>query len=291
MNEPSAAITADDLKWDVRQRLKLLEATALLTGWVRTQSLVAVFGISRAQASKDFALYLKVRPDNLRYDRSSKRYVANAAFHPWLLRGKTSELLSLVSQVPGVDRPVVALTAQAPAVAMVNPLERELDLSVFRVISQAATNGLRVSLSYQSMNRPEPAALILSPHSLVYSGFRWHVRAFSDSHDDYRDFVLARIRGPVKLLDVAGVSAADDQAWHRMLAVTVQPHPALPKAQQAVIAEDYGMTDGQITVSVRQALLGYFLTLMRLEPEQQHPEPKVQQIVLANPDELSPYLW
>ena len=52
----------DDLKWDVRQRLMLLESTLLLSGWVRTQVLMDRFAISRAQASKDFALYMQLRP-------------------------------------------------------------------------------------------------------------------------------------------------------------------------------------------------------------------------------------
>lgn len=234
---------------------------------------------------------MQVRPQNLVYDRSRKYYVATDQFDPWLLSGKTSELLAVLGQVQTDESPLLALTARAPAVAMVNPLERELDLMTFRAISQAASNGLRVSLSYQSMNQPEPMALILSPHTLVYSGFRWHVRAFSDSHDEYRDFVLARIRSPVKVLDVAGVSAAHDEAWHRELPVTITPHPQLPPAQQKVIADDYGMTDGAITVSVRQALLGYFLKLMQIEPQREHPEAKVQQIVLANKAALASYLW
>ena len=62
------------LKWDVRQRLKLLESTLLLSGWVRTQALTDTFGISRAQASKDFTVYQTLRPGHLVYNKSRKYY-------------------------------------------------------------------------------------------------------------------------------------------------------------------------------------------------------------------------
>jgi len=73
--------------------------------------------------------------------------------------------------------------------------------------------------------------------------------------------------------------------------VQVVPHPALPSAQQDVIAEDYGMVDGQITQQVRAALLPYFLRLMQIEPAREHPDPKVQQIVLGNRQALAHLLW
>ncbi|MFP4154791.1 MAG: WYL domain-containing protein [Halothiobacillaceae bacterium] len=280
-----------NLKWDVRQRLRLLEATVLLTGWVRTQSIMQVFGISRAQAAKDVALYQKLRPENLVYNSSRKFFEPSENFRPLLLQGRTSELLDVLGQFRDEESPVIALTAHAPDVTMLRPLERELDLSIFRAISAAATLGQRVSVNYQSMNRPEPVPLILSPHALVFSGFRWHVRAFSDSHEEYRDFVLARMRSPARLLEVPGVPADDDQAWHREVEVVITPHPDLPKAQRQVIADDYGMKKGQLQTSVREALLGYMLKLMQVEPGRTHPDPKVQQIVLKNAEELEPLLW
>jgi len=289
MNE--IAITTDDLKWDVRQRLKLLESTLLLSGWVRTHALIETFGISRAQASKDFAVYMARRPLNLVYNKSKKYYEASADFAPLLLTGKTSELLEVLSAMPHGDGPVLALATQTPAVALLRPMERELDLRVFRAISMAAANGLKLRLAYQSMNRPEPTELVLSPHTLVFSGFRWHVRAFSDTHDEFRDFVLARVRGLPGVLNEAGVAADGDALWHTEVAAQVRPHPELPPAQQAVIAEDYGMVDGQITQQVRAALVPYFLRLMQIEPAREHHDPKVQQIVLGNRDELAHLLW
>ncbi|MEW6446031.1 MAG: WYL domain-containing protein [Pseudomonadota bacterium] len=288
MNE--LPMTADDLKWDVRQRLKLLESTLLLSGWVRTQALMERFGISRAQASKDFTVYQTLRPRNLVYNKSRKYYEAGSDFEPLLLTGKTSELLDVLGAAPHGDGPVLALAAQAPAVELLRPMERELDLRVFRAISMAAYNKVKLRLAYQSMNKPEPAELTLSPHTLVFSGFRWHVRAFSDTHGEYRDFVLARVRGLPEVLDASGVTADGDVAWHTQVRVVIGPHPDLPEAQQAIIAEDYGMTDGRCELWMRSVLAPYFLRLMQLEPGREHPNPKVQQIVLLNGEDMAPLL-
>jgi hypothetical protein len=70
----------------VRQRLTLLETSLLLSGRVNTVALTSRFGISRAQASKDLALYQKLRPHNLVYDRFLKNYVITDRFEPLLVR-------------------------------------------------------------------------------------------------------------------------------------------------------------------------------------------------------------
>ena len=288
MNAPQ---TIDDLKWDLRQRLKLLECTLLLTGRVQTRALTESFGISRAQASKDFAVYQSLRPGNLDYNRSRKCYEPGEDFRPLLLSGKTSEMLDVLAAMRGVDSPVVALAADGPAVEMLRPMERELDFAVFRAVSAAASNGHRVAVTYQSMNRPEPVEVTLSPHTLVYSGFRWHVRAFSDRHGEYRDFVLARMHSAVPHPDRPGVSGADDRDWHEQVLLEVGVHPDLPEPQRSVIAADYGMTDGRIRYPLRRAMVPYFLRLMQIDPEREHPDPKVQQIRLLNADEIQPLIW
>ena len=95
------------------------------------------------------------------------------------------------------------------------------------------------------MNKPEPAELVLSPHTLIFSGFRWHVRAFSDTHGECRDFVLARVRGMPEVVHEAELPSDDDAGWHAQARVVIGPHPEFLEAQQVIIAEDYCMTDGR----------------------------------------------
>jgi len=46
-----------------------------------------------------------------------------------------------------------------------------------------------------------------------------------------------------------------------------------------------------IEALIRGALVNYFLKLMHLEPDREHPSPKVQQIVVPNKDEIQPWIW
>ena len=286
-NEPELL----QLKWDVRQRLILLETTLLMVGWIRVQAIMETFGISRAQASKDFQIYQLARPNNLRYNKSAKYYEVGEGFSPLLLTGKTSELLSVFHTPHTPNPPVLSLSAYQPNAAAISPLDREIDLTIFRLISCAAYNHRKIRVRYQSLTQPEPQERVLSPHTLVFSGYRWHLRAYSDYHRQYRDFVLARIKGVPELLNEVSEPETGDADWHMEVPVIIGVHPDLPENHKQVIAEDYGMTDHQVEVNIKGALVNYFLKLMHLEPSREHPDPKVQQIVVVNKDVVKPWVW
>lgn len=97
------------------------------------------------------------------------------------------------------------------------------------------------------------------PHSIVDNGQRWHVRAYDRKSESFRDFVLTRI-SKVSLKDAPDATecVAFDDAWKRMITLTLVPHPkniAFPTA----IELDYGMEDGELNVQVRAAMAGYLL--------------------------------
>jgi predicted DNA-binding transcriptional regulator YafY len=279
------------LKWDVRQRLILLETTLLMVGWIRIQAIMDTFGISRAQASKDFQYYQIARPKNLRYNKSAKYYEVGDGFVPLLLTGKTSELLSVFHTPHTPNPPVLSLSAYQPNAAAISPLDREIDLEVFRLISCAAYNHQKIKIRYQSLMQAGPQDRILSPHTLVFSGYRWHIRAYSNHHQQYRDCVLARIKGIPELINETGISDSEDRGWHTEVPIIIGVHPDLPDTHKQVIANDYGMTNKQIVVNIKGALVNYFLKLMHLEPSREHPDPKVQQIVVLNKDVVKHWVW
>ena len=66
----------------------------------------------------------------------------------------------------------------------------------------------------------------------------------------------------------------------------IDSHPI----QQDVIAHDYGMTNGQLKLTVRAKLAPYLLQLLNLNVGKQLEDARAQQIVLANYDEISPWL-
>lgn len=277
------------LKWDVRQRLTLLEATAFWTGELITNFLTDRFSISRVQATKDIGLYLSFRPNNLRYDRSLKRYLITEQFQPLLITGHPQECLQVLQASNASAPSVVTLMGNLPTVEMINMPNRLIDLDVLRPVMQATRFGLLLEIAYQSMSTPEPRLRQVAPHTLVFDGFRWHMRAFSVYHDQHRDFVLARIHH-ARLLGKPSGPCPTDMAWEHFLTVKVGPHPGLSDAQKQAVERDYAMTAGCFITQVREALLPYFLLAMRLGKDDSQREAITQQIVLLNREELQPFI-
>lgn len=276
------------LKWEVRQRLTLLEATAFWTGELVTNFLTETFNISRIQATKDIGLYQSLRPDNLRYDRSLKRYLITEQFQPLLITGNPQECLQVLQVTQSAVSPIVTLINNLPPVEVVAPVTRLIDLDVLRAVLQATRFKLVLEMDYQSMTRPEPAQHVVQPQTLVFDGLRWHMRAFSQTHAEFRDFVLARIHR-VALQGKVTSQPPPDSLWNTVLTVEIGPHPGLSDNQKRVVERDYGMIDGRISCEVRAALLPYWLIAMRIGEDDLRREALVQQIVLLNREQLQDY--
>lgn len=278
-----------DLKWDVRQRLTLLEATVFWTGELITNFLTDTFSISRVQATKDIALYLSFRPDNLRYDRSLKRYLITEQFTPLLITGSPQECLQVLQASQSAAPPVVTLMSNLPTIEVLPSPTRRIDVAVLRPVLQAARFGLVLEIGYQSMTTSEPAVRNVQPHTLVFDGWRWHMRAFSYSHNDFRDFVLARIHQAMVVGKPENPTPVDT-LWETQLTVEIGPHPGLSDSQKLAIERDFGMVDGKATITVRAALLSYLLLSLRIGKDDYQREAMAQQTVLLNREELLLYM-
>jgi predicted DNA-binding transcriptional regulator YafY len=278
-----------DLKWDVRQRLTLLEATVFWTGELATNFLTDTFAISRVQATKDIGRYLSLRPDNLRYDRSLKRYLITEQFQPLLITGQPQECMQVLQASQPAASPVLTLMSNMPAVEVLTTPTRHLDINILRPVLQAARFGLVLEIGYQSMATSEPAVRKVQPHTLVFDGWRWHMRAFSYSHNDFRDFVLARIH-KASVVGKPEKPNPVDLLWEKLLTVEIGPHPGLSDSQKLAIERDFGMVDGKATITVRAALLSYLLLSLRIGKDDYQREAMAQQTVLLNREELLLYM-
>lgn len=277
------------IKWEQRQRLTLLEATVFWSGELSTNVLMDCFGISRVQASKDLTLYQSLCPGNIRYDKFLKRYVIDEAFKPGFMTGTAGEFLQVlkVQQEPAGGA-VVTLVKNLPVVDVIEPVFRQVNPAVLQAVNQAIVSGKEVRVRYQSMSRAEPVEHRLCPHALVFDGLRWHARAFSYTHHEFRDFVLARMAS-AELEFSAEVDASEDAAWHEFVVVRIGAHPGLSKSQKQAVEFDYGMESGVLEYKVRAALVPYFLRVMRINRDDLTRDAMVQQIVLLNRDELDKY--
>jgi len=279
-----------DLKWEQRQRLTLLEATVFWSGSVSTNALMDNFGISRVQASKDLTLYQALCPGNIRYDKFLKRYVAEDAFKSAFMAGTAQEFLQVLKvQCDGTSGTVLTLINNLPTVEIVESVFRQIDRTILQTTNQAIVSGKEIRVCYQSMTRPVPTELQLSPHALVFDGLRWHMRAFSRTHNEFRDFVIARVL-LAEFIGVTDINSSNDLAWQQFVTVRIGPHPGLSDSQKAAIEFDYAMENGVLEHKVRAAVASYFLKAMRIGPDDKEREAVVQQIILLNRNELKDYL-
>jgi predicted DNA-binding transcriptional regulator YafY len=62
-------------------------------------------------------------------------------------------------------------------------------------MSKACRNSEVISVEYVPLAKPIPETRLIAPHTLIYTGMRWHVRAYCEKNRMYRDFVLSPLRG------------------------------------------------------------------------------------------------
>ena len=248
-------------KHEVLLRMRAIELLALWEGRVITNHIVEWFGVSRQQASIDIKRYINDRnPNSMVYRPGEKGYIPREDFKPVLTGGHVNEYLELISGV--ANKPLaVALEANAYFTAVQLP-DRSISPDVLREVIKASRSNLTINFTYCSMNNPAPHRRVISPHTIIYSGFRWHVRGYCHVRNDFRDFILSRITEP-KLSKDDYVDSSSDRVWNEKITLTIEANRQLSAAQRALIERDFGMEDGELRITVRKALVHY--TLQRLQ--------------------------
>ncbi|MBD8736861.1 WYL domain-containing protein [Sphingomonas sp. CFBP 13706] len=277
------------INWSVERRLEFIEFRLSWDGGVRRSDIKSTFQVSEPQASKDLTLYQERAPGNAVYDKNLKRYVAGEAFRPVFLKGGPDEYLTrLRSLGEHLTDPAESWIGQQPEVDIVVTPAREVSDECLRVILSAYRRSASIEVLYQSMSadRPEPLWRRITIHAFGYDGFRWHARAFCHLTERFKDFLLPRIIG-ARDMGAAGKPGADDYLWQEHFAVRIAPHPDLSGDQKAIVARDYGMTDGSSTLKVRYAMLFYVLKRLNLLGEPEKLPARSQHIVLANREEAA----
>ncbi|MEM8492671.1 MAG: WYL domain-containing protein [Pseudomonadota bacterium] len=279
-------------RWDLLLRYRYIEIISLWEGRLTTGHLTRCFGIGRQQASKDINHYAReIAPGNIEYDKFLKGYRPSLGFTPRVTRGTADEYLHLMTrdaQLMGVFESLPLATAN---VEQLTTPARHVAPEVLRPIIQAARSKLRLEVDYVSLQNPDREGRIIAPHTLVFTGFRWHVRAWCEKNRDFRDFVLSRFRGEAELLDRSEHEESKDLRWQERVTVRVRPDPRLATEQRQVIAVDYGMQNEELILETRGTLVNYLLKLLQLDSNIEQENPLAQQIVLANRDEISQWLY
>ena len=279
------------IRWDLLFRYRMIEIIALWEGRLTTNHLIKSFGIGRQQASKDINTYLTdIAPENLVYDKQLKGYKPSDSFSPRLTKGHADEYLHIISRSEDMTITFKELDMGFDSVSMIRPITRNISPQVLRPLVQAIREKKRVDISYTSLKDGLEVERIISPHTLVCTPLRWHVRAYCEHAKDYRDFVLSRIRG-IPCLEAKNVMGkSNDDRWNTPLAIELMPDPRLTEAQAAVVAHDYGMENSTLTIPTNAALVRYVLDTYNIDISVLDSNPKGQQVIVGNFEELKPYL-
>jgi len=272
--------------WAQNIRLQAIETLAYWTGRVNTRDLTERFGISRLIAQRDITHYLGLAPGNLVYNRSEKAYLATSIIKPQITSGEIGEYLSLDAQTGNIHA-LDTITQIAPPSFKLNP-------AIIRPVLHAIRTRQGVTLRYRSLTQPKGSTRTLYPHHLVNSVFRWHLRAYCAEREEFRDFNLARIANTLDLTGSRPASADpdNDQHWHEIVHLELAPNPNLSQEEQALIAQEFGMRKGYLSVPSRGALVPYTLHAYQVDPSiPDSDNPQRNRLVLINKTDLDPYLW
>lgn len=274
------------IRKELRLRYRLIELISNWEGFVNSTHLAKAFGIERQQATKDIKSYLLKHPANLAYNKSLKGYEPTKEFTPrYLENNSVDEYLRTLAE------------SQDSTVAFqpVNIVEhlamptRNTDAVVLRKLMQAAREQRRVEVEYLTFNEHSPRTRVISPHSLVCTSLRWHVRAYCEKRKDFCDFVLSRFKSIVGKLDKTDVKyrRESDESWQNTFKVVIVPDPRLEDFQKRIIEKDYNMQDGKLILETRQALVfPYLIHALNLDLESIKAKPLAQQIIIENLDNV-----
>lgn len=133
------------------------------------------------------------------------------------------------------------------------------DLNVLASVTRAIHQECPLGVEYHSISNGRTVREIV-PFALIDNGLRWHVRAFDRNTQEFRDFVITRIRRPVVLKGqpVAPHEMSEqDIQWTRIVELELVPHPDQPRPE--ITEMDYGMRDGVLRMKLRAATAGYIL--------------------------------
>ena len=279
-----------NVSWDQALRFRLLEIVLQWEGRLTTNHLCTAFDIGRQQASRDINRYIRdFSPNGLQYNKQKKGYTPTENFIPKFSQGLVNEYLYLLHQDKNK-----ALSSSLPLMDLryghtevLDVPSRHVDPLIVRGLVQAARTQSRIDVDYASVKSGEISGRNIVPHTLIYDGIRWHVRAYCEKHREYLDFVISRFRSEPDPLGVSEHGRDQDKEWNTEVNVIVIPNPKLTSAQQNIIAQDYAMQNRELLFTCRIPLVHYALDRMQVSYNGLHEEhPGKFPLVLKNRDEL-----
>jgi len=278
------------MRWGVKQRLEFIEFRLFWEGSINRKDLINTFGVSVPQASTDIKAYKKQAPGNIYYDKSLKQYLITSKFNPVFGSVNAHDYLSKLSTVADdMQKHDQNMMGFIPDFSVVPSIDRAIDPIVLRKLVKALKNKKAIKIKYQSMNRQSAVCRWITPHAFAFDGFRWHVRAYCELVEEFRDFILGRIIS-TQSIKKRRVNPNEDFKWNHFVKIKLAAHTNLSTGQKKIIEKEYDMVDGVAKIKVRAAFIYYVLLRFRLE----NPDNKLflenKNVVLLNYNDLKEFI-
>ena len=273
---------------DVVQRYWMLELIAFWEGQINTKPLMSALGLTRQSVSQLLKSYQTEYPDALMYDTGLKAYQITDHFIPHFINQTVDEYFDWLHYG---NTPVFPNTSTASNQYRIQALARFVSPHVMRPLLKAVKEKTAVDCEYLSVSSSDPQGRLLYPHSFVKTAGRWHVRAYCDMRKHYLDFVLSRFQH----VDYDGKTAVhteqQDTLWNTQVTLILAPDSRLTDKQKRVLENDYGMTDGQLHITTRAALVKYTLDDLQIKTKMLEANPQAQQLVCVNYTDIKQWLY
>ncbi|WP_250459457.1 WYL domain-containing protein [Microbulbifer litoralis] len=273
-----------------QRRFWLIELVAYWEGRLTTTHLREFFGISRPYASNEINRYREAYPRNLLdYRPSDRAHLPSPDFECHHIGTDVAEYLNWMAGLSANSQPTHP-SCSLPSLVLRHPA-RNVGPQLMRPLIKAIREQRRVEVDYGSIANPDREGRIIAPHTFVNTGLRWHLRAWCEKNQQYRDFVLSRFHGQPETLDKSPRDASGDTAWNTQITLILQPDMRLSPEQKTVLEHDYRMEGGQLCLQTRAALASYLLKEMQVNTKMLDGRPEAQQLVLVNFDDVKEWLF
>ncbi|WP_321324406.1 WYL domain-containing protein [uncultured Parasphingorhabdus sp.] len=248
------------------RRLEFIEFQLTWRGRVGRADLQDQFSISPQQATNDLSEYSELAPRNLRYDPRQRTYVRDERFRPRLTRGSPLDYLTQLELCAADYRNRSEIWPDpVPQFETMTTTTRPVARETLQLMLSAIETGGILEMQYVSLSSDDEEVRRIAPHALANDGHRWHARAYDLDKERHSDFVLSRLDA-VAVSEGGGEAVPDDKAWNTLVTVKLQPEDGLGDRQRERLEIEYGMDDGRMDLTVRKAMLYYYLRHYGFDP-------------------------
>ncbi len=280
------------IRWDLLTRYRLIEIIAQWEGRLISNHLMDSFGIGRQQASKDINSYLTdIAPGNLVYDKKSRGYTPSPQFSPKVSAGSADEYLHALARIKHIQHTFETLDLGFANTEMLQLPLRQISPLIIRPVVQAARENRWLEIAYASISSERVVKRFIVPHTLVCTPLRWHLRAYCKEREKFLDFVLTRFRDVPTIGEKSQKTAEDDTLWQTEVCIRLEPNSRLTEMQRDIVQHDFAMVDGRLELKTRAALASYLLHALNINTQGVLDNPLLQQVVVANREEIQEYLF